>query len=338
MAPAASAAGAGRADHHAPRWLRVVAVPGMLLVGVIVAVQSQVNGRLREELGSGLQASVVTAMLTFCVGCVITALVIAALPEQRRRFGHFRRSFRTPSMPIRLIWGGALGVLFVISQALVVEPVGLAIFTMAIVLGQTAGGAAADRIGLGPGGVQPMSVPRLVAATTALVAVVLAGAGRSDGPGGTSAAVAAALLAFAVVAGVGTAVQQALNGRVGAVAGPYVAAWLNTAVGSGVLLLVLGPALLLPGEFAGWPTQWWLYTGGPLGISFIALSAALVRVHGVLVLMLCTIAGQMATAWALAVLATGDIPWTTHVATTLIILGVGTALWTRRSAPARPRA
>lgn len=329
---AAPGARAARAGAHSSRWLRVLAVPGMLLVGVIVAVQSQVNGRLREELGSGLQASVITAMLTFCVGCVITAAVVAALPEQRRRFGHFRRSLGTQVLPVRFIWGGALGVLFVVSQALAVGPVGLAVFTMAIVLGQTAGGAAADRVGLGPGGPQPLSVPRLVASATALGAVVLAGAGRPGEAGGTSTTVVVLLLMLTVVAGVGTAVQQALNGRVGAVAGPYVAAWLNTAIGSGVLILALGVAVLLPHEFHGWPTQWWLYTGGPLGISFIALSAALVRVHGVLVLMLCTIAGQMATAWALATLGAGDVPWSTHVATLLVLLGVGVALLTRRGA------
>lgn len=311
-----------------------MAVPGMLLVGVIVAVQSQVNGQLGQELGSGLLASVVTAMFTFCVGVVLTSLAIAVLPRQRRQFGHFRRSLGTHVLPWRLIWGGALGVLFVISQAVAVGPVGLAIFTMAIVLGQTAGGAAADRLGLGPGGPQPLSAPRLIAAATALLAVVLAGLGKLGTPGAATTTVLIVLLVLTVVAGVGTAVQQALNGRVGAVAGPYVAAWLNTAVGSVMLIAALGVALLLPHEWGAWPTQWWLYTGGPLGITFIGLSALLVRVHGVLVLMLCTIAGQMATAWAIAIAGSGTIPWTTHVATALVLLGVGTAVLARR--PARP--
>lgn len=321
---------AGRVSHAPPRWLRLVAVPGMLLAGVLVAVQSRVNGQLGEELGTGLLASVLTAMFTFCVGVVITGLVIAVQPQQRRNLGHFGRSLGTHVMPWRLIWGGALGVLFVISQAVAVGPVGLAVFTMAIVLGQTAGGAAADRVGLGPGGPQPLSVPRLIAAGTALGAVVLASGGAGSSATSGSTTVAIMLVAFAVVAGAGTAGQQALNGRVSAVAGPYVAAWLNTAVGSVVLVLALGGALLLPHDFGAWPTQWWLYTGGPLGITFIGLSALLVRVHGVLVLMLCTIAGQMATAWAIAVVESGHIPWTTHVATTLILLGVGIAVAARR--------
>lgn len=326
---------AGRVSHPTPHWLRILAVPGMLLVGVIVAVQSQVNGRLGQALGSGLLASVVTAMFTFCVGVVITGLVIAVLPRQRRNFGHFRRSLGTHILPWRLIWGGALGVLFVVSQAVAVGPIGLAVFTMAIVLGQTAGGAVADRVGLGPAGPQPLSVPRLISAAMALLAVVLAGLGKLGSPDGVSTSVVAVLLSLTVVAGVGTAVQQALNGRVGAVAGPYVAAWLNTAVGSVLLVVALGVALLLPHTFGDWPTQWWVYTGGPLGITFIGLSALLVRVHGVLVLMLCTIAGQMATAWAIAVVGAGTIPWTTHVATALVLLGVGTAVLARRSV--RPR-
>ena len=211
-----------------------------------------------------------------------------------------------------------------------VGPIGLAVFTMAIVLGQTAGGAAADRFGLGSSGPQPLSMPRVIAAATALIAVVLAGVGRLDSPGGVSTTVVTMLLIFTVVAGVGTAVQQALNGRVGAVAGPYVAAWLNTAVGSVLLIAALGVALLLPHDFGAWPTQWWAYTGGPLGITFIGLSALLVRVHGVLVLMLCTIAGQMATAWAIAMAESSAIPWTIHVATALIIMGVGIAVLTRQ--------
>lgn len=325
------ATAADRDSHPTPRWLRVVSVPGMLLVGVIVAVQSHVNGRLGQELGSGLLASVVTAMLTFCVGMVLTSLVVAAVPGQRRQLAHLRRSLGTPVLPWRLIWGGALGVLFVVSQAVAVGPVGLAVFTMAIVLGQTAGGAAADRAGLGPGGPQPLSVPRVIAAAVALVAVVLAGLGRPGSAEGAGTTVVVLLLVLTVVAGVGTAVQQALNGRVGAVAGPYVAAWLNTTVGSVVLVGALGVALLLPHAVGAWPTQWWLYTGGPLGITFIGLSALLVRVHGVLVLMLCTIAGQMATAWAIAVAGSGTIPWTTHAATALVLLGVGTAVLARGS-------
>lgn len=320
----------GRVSYAPARWLRLVAVPGMLLSGVLVAVQSRVNGQLGEEFGSGLLASVLTAMFTFCVGVLITGLVIAVLPQQRRNLGHFGRSLGARVMPWRLIWGGALGVLFVISQAVAVAPIGLAVFTMAIVFGQTAGGAAADWVGLGPGGHQPLSVPRGIAAMTALLAVVLASSGAGNSASGASTMIAIVLVAFAVVAGGGTAVQQALNGRVSAVAGPYVAAWLNTAVGSVVLILALGVALLLPHDFGAWPTQWWPYTGGPLGITFIGLSALLVRVHGVLVLMLCTIAGQMATAWAIAVAESSHIPWTTHVATTLILLGVGIAVVARR--------
>lgn len=302
----------------------------MLLVGVSVAVQSRVNGQLADELGSGLLAPVLTALVTFGVGLLITTVGLALLPEQRRRFGHLRRSLGTSALPWRFIWGGALGTLFVLSQAVAVGPVGLAVFTMAVVLGQTAGGAAADRLGLGPAGVQPLSLPRLIAAATALAAVVLASATRVEAPGAVSAAVVVALLVFTVVAGLGSAVQQALNGRVGVVAGPYAAAWLNTAVASATLTVGLVVALLLPHTLTGWPGQWWLYTGGLLAVTIVALSAVLVRVHGVLVLMLCTIAGQMAAAWAIAVAESSDIAWTTHLATSLVILGVGIAVLARR--------
>ena len=41
------------------------------------------------------------------------------------------------------------------------------------------------------------------------------------------------------------------------------------------------------------PTEPWLYVGGPIGIVFIALAAAIVRFTGVLLLGLATIAGQI---------------------------------------------
>jgi len=47
------------------------------------------------------------------------------------------------------------------------------------------------------------------------------------------------------------------------------------------------------------PSSWWLYLGGPIGIVFISLAAVLVRVHGVLVLGLCTVSGQLGAALVL---------------------------------------
>jgi transporter family-2 protein len=304
----------------------------MLLVGVLIAVQSEVNGRLAEELGNGLRAPVAGAILTFGLGSLVMAVFVAAVPAQRRRLRGLARAARSGTVPLWLLSGGALGAFFVVSQGLAVGVIGLALFTMAVVLGQTTSGTFVDRAGLGPGGVQPMSVPRVLAAATALVAVVLATGG--GGVRGGMSALALVLLLVSVLSGAGTAVQQALNGRIGVVAGPYVTAWLNTATGLVVLVVLFLVSLLLPGELLGWPAHWWLYTGGLLGVSFIALSAALVRVHGVLVLMLCTIAGQTVAAWLINVLdPSAAVPWSTHVATGLVIAGVCLALLTRRRHP-----
>ena len=41
------------------------------------------------------------------------------------------------------------------------------------------------------------------------------------------------------------------------------------------------------------PSAWWMYLGGPLGLASIALMALLVRKLGLLVLALCSTAGQL---------------------------------------------
>ncbi|RLQ03568.1 EamA-like transporter family protein, partial [Micromonospora sp. BL1] len=89
--------------------------------------------------------------------------------------------------------------------------------------------------------------------------------------------------------------QQAVNGRVRAASGSAMTATLvNFTVGTAALLVTFAVDLAVRGRPAGaFPDEPWLYLGGPLGIVFIALAAALVRFTGVLLLGLATIAGQI---------------------------------------------
>jgi transporter family-2 protein len=134
----------------------------------------------------------------------------------------------------------------------------------------------------------------VVGAVLALAAVVCASAGEFDA--GVAALVFAILPA---VAGLGIAWQQAVNGKVGAVGGPFVAAWLNFAVGTVALVVVLCGVFLVRGLPSALPDELWLYTGGALGVAFIAAGALVVRWIGVLLLGLAAVAGQVIGAVAL---------------------------------------
>ena len=167
--------------------------------------------------------------------------------------------------------------------------IGVAIFTVAVVAGQTGGGLAVDRAGLGPAGRQPVTGRRVAAALVAVGAVVLAVSGRFG-----SAAFAPGLLALCVLGGVFVAVQSALNGQVARAArSPVVAAWVSFGLGLVALLAVVALLALTGTRFAALPHTWWLYTGGLMGVAFVVVVAGVVRVVGVLVVTLATVAGQV---------------------------------------------
>lgn len=217
----------------------------------------------------------------------------------------------------RLRWwqcvGGAAGGFFVAAQGLTVGSLGVAVFIVAIVAGQSVSSVVVDRLGLAPGGVRPVTLGRALGPALAVVAVLVSVSGSLTTPG----AIGLAVLPF--LAGAGSAWQQAVNGRVrgvassgpdgGASVGVAAATLLNFVVGTLVLLVALGVSLLVAGPPAGsWPTNPLLYTGGLIGIVFIATAAAVVHRIGVLLLTLGTIAGQIVGALALDLVVPGATP------------------------------
>ncbi|QLQ39292.1 DMT family transporter [Micromonospora robiginosa] len=253
--------------------------------GVMVALQSRINGELGVRLADGIAAAVVS----FGLGLLILLVLVPATRGGRRGLVALRRALRAGTLRPWQCLGGVCGAFLVATQGLTIGALGVAVFTVAVVAGQSGSSLLVDRAGIGPTGRQPVTPNRLVGALLTVVAVVLAVGDRLGDPG----ALALALLPLA--AGVGIAWQQAVNGRVRAAAGSAVTATLvNFAVGTVALLATFAVEVAVRGRPAGGlPGEPWLYLGGPIGIVFIALAAALVRFTGVLLLGLATIAGQI---------------------------------------------
>lgn len=271
--------------------VEVLAIPAMVGVGALVAVQSEINGRLATELGGGAKGGVAAALISFGLGLLLLGVVVAAVPRQRAGVGRILLALREGRLRRWQLLGGVGGGLLVASQGLAVGTIGVALFTVAMVAGQTSSGLLVDRAGLGPSGVRAVSTGRVVGAALTVGAVLLGVAGRIGGSDPLSVGVLALCLA-PLLAGAGTSWQQAVNGRVSAVGGPIAAAFNNFVVGLAMLLVLLVVVLLVaPGDLEGLPSTWWLYVGGPVGVLFISLTARLVSIHGVLVLGLCTVAG-----------------------------------------------
>ncbi|KAB1905767.1 EamA-like transporter family protein [Micromonospora sp. AMSO1212t] len=280
---------AGTAAPPAPPTLstgrRVAGVGLATASGVMVAVQSRINGELGVRLADGIAAAVVS----FGVGLLILLVLVPATPGGRRGLAALRGALRAGTLRPWQCLGGVCGAFLVATQGLTIGTLGVAVFTVAVVAGQSGSSLLVDRAGIGPAGRQPVTPNRLIGAVLTVLAVLLAVGDRLGDPD----ALALALLPLA--AGVGIAWQQAVNGRVRAASGSAMTATLvNFTVGTAALLVTFAVDLVVRGRPGGaFPDEPWLYLGGPLGIVFIALAAALVRFTGVLLLGLATIAGQI---------------------------------------------
>jgi transporter family-2 protein len=262
-------------------------------IGMLVAIQSRLNGELGHELGDGVAA----ALVSFGTGLVVLLVGCAVIPPVRRSVGRVWRTIRTPAPGGGLLrwWqciGGLAGAFLVATQSITVSVIGVAVFTVAVVAGQAVSSLVVDRLGFGPAGPQPYTPLRVVGAAVAMAAVVLAVSDRLSHPSGLLLAVLPAL------AGIGTAVQQAINGRVAQTAaidasGAVAAGVINFLVGFSALLVVFVLDLLVRGMPNSLPSNPWLYFGGMCGVIFISAAAAVVRTVGVFVLGLGTIAGQL---------------------------------------------
>ena len=273
-----------------------LATVAAIVVGLMVAAQSRINGDLAAELaesaGSTTAAGIQAALLSFATGLVLLAAVAVVLPRMRRGLAGLAAAVRQRKLLPWQLLGGLGGAWLVTTQGLTVPTLGVALFIVAVVAGQTAASLGVDAAGLGPAGRMPVTGRRVLAAALALLAVAVTALPRIDADAGAAAGFLALLV---ISAGAGIAVQQALNGRVAVAARyPPAAAVVNFVIGTAALMVVTLAGLLAFGWGVGeLPDQPVLYLSGPLGVAFIAIAAWAVPVVGVLAFGLASISGQL---------------------------------------------
>jgi bacterial/archaeal transporter family-2 protein len=273
-----------------PFWLAIVFA---IVCGALVALQSRVNGELARAIDDPYAA----ATISFGSGFAILLVALAAWRPGRSGLRKVAVALRDRALAWWMVLGGLAGAWFVITQGLSVGVVGVALFTVAIVAGQTLGGILFDRMGLGPGGRRPLTTTRVIGALLALAAVGWAVSAQLPRE------VPILLMVLPFLAGIGAGWQQAVNGRVRSTAeSALTATVINFGVGTVALVVVM----LVHATSAGWPdslpAEPWLYAGGAIGCIFIAGQAVLVRIVGVLVIALCVVAGQLGAALLLDLL------------------------------------
>lgn len=312
-----------------PLWLALVFA---MICGAGIALQSRINGELGSRLGDGVTA----AVISFGSGLLILIVAMAIAPGGRRGLGRVIAALRGRELPWWYVVGGAAGAFLVLSQGVAAAVLGVALFTVSVVAGQTVSGLVLDRIGLGPGGRRPITPARLAGAIIALGAVTWAVSSQFGG------GVPVWLMLLPLIAGLGLGWQQAVNGQVRVVASSALTAtFINFAVGTTVLLVLMAIDWSIRGLPNPLPAEPWLYAGGAIGCVFIAAAALLVRVTGVLLLGLATVAGQLVTALLLDVFAptsSQPVAASTIGGTLLALVAVAVASvrWGRRREPETP--
>jgi transporter family-2 protein len=303
--------------------------------GLAIPVQGRINGALGARLNDGIAAAVVS----FSTGLVVMILISLLLPRGRAGLARILPAVRSRAFPRIYVLAGCIGAVFVFAQSFTVGLLGVALFTVATVTGQTVSGLLVDRLGLGPAGKKPVTGIRIIGCVLTIAAVAWAvsprfASGSAPGTDGGPASFVLPLL-LPVAAGFLMSFQQAMNGTATVHYGTPIAATLvNFVAGCLVLWTALAVKVSVAGPGNPLPGEWWYYLGGPMGCVFIGLGALLVRSLGVLVTGLGMIAGQLLGSLALDVVlpAPGSVVAPATVLGTILTLAaiiLATLQWPR---------
>ncbi len=258
------------------------------LSGAMIALQARANGELSHRLDNGLQA----ALVSFSSGLLIILLITPFSPHIKEGIRNLRGAISRKEIARWKLFAGALGGSFVAIQTQIVPLIGVAIYSVASIAGQTAMSLVVDRIGLTGGGKKLISPRRVMAAVLTVLAVLVSVWDRIDANNLSMIAVTAGCVGGAVVG-----VQRALNGQINEHSHQsFTTSLLNFITGTTFLvILILVGVALGKNELSPLPAgPWWIYTGGVIGVIYIAFTSTIVQHLGVLTFTLFSVGGQLA--------------------------------------------
>jgi transporter family-2 protein len=255
--------------------------------GVMIALQARANGELSHLINNGVQA----ALVSFGSGLLIIAIVAIFSPSIKAGARNLKGAVDRKELPKWTLFAGALGGSFVAVQTHIVPLIGVAIYSVASIAGQTAASLVVDRIGLTGGGKKHITPRRIAAALFTVFAVFISVFDRLDGRDLSLFAVMMGCVAGAIVG-----VQRALNGQINEHSHQsFTTSFLNFTMGTTFLLIFLTILVAVgPTEFVPLPSgPWWIYTGGVIGVIYIAFTSTIVQHLGVLTFTLFSVGGQL---------------------------------------------
>ena len=257
------------------------------LSGLMIALQARANGELSHRLNNGLEA----ALVSFGSGLIIIAVIAAFNPAIKEGIRNLRSAVANKEIARWKLLAGALGGGFVAIQTHIVPLIGVAIYSVASIAGQTAMSLVVDRIGLTGGGKKLISPRRIAAASITVLAVLVSVLDRINANNVSKFAVIGGCIAGALVG-----FRSALNGEINEHSHQsFTTSLLNFITGTTFLIILMAGGLLLGKiHFSALPAgPWWIYTGGVLGVVYIAFISTIVQHLGVLTFTLFSVGGQL---------------------------------------------
>lgn len=168
-----------------------------------MALQSRANGELAHVLGNSKEAS----LISFGSGLILLSILAALSPRLRAGLRRIRAAVVAGRLPRWQTLAGLSGAIYVLVQAYTVPLMGVAIFSVATIAGQSTSSIVVDRMGLRSGVRHHVTLRRVLTAVVTVAAVAVSVADRVEGAVGWLA-----LVAFA--SGLLVSVQRALNAHI----------------------------------------------------------------------------------------------------------------------------
>jgi transporter family-2 protein len=255
--------------------------------GAMISVQARINGELSHRLNNGLEA----ALISFGSGFLVISLVTLFNPKIKAGLRKLRESVARKEIAKWKLLAGSLGGSFVALQTQIVPLVGVAIYTVASISGQTVMSLFIDRIGFTGGGKRLITKRRVSAVIITVVAVIVSVLDRID-----SNTLSFLTVAVGCTAGLLVGFQRALNGQINEHTNQgFATSFMNFATGT-IFLLTLVIVGVITGKTELTPLPQgpiWIYMGGILGVIYISFASSIVQHLGVLTFTLFSVGGQL---------------------------------------------
>lgn len=263
-----------------------IAIPLLLAVGALLAVQAAANVQLARAAGSGVGG----AAIQLAVGAVLLLALTAAV-------GALSALGRLPDAAPWHLVGGVASAIYVLAGIVLLPRLGALVTVGVIVAGQLLASLALDGFGWLDVPRDSLSPVELAGAAAVLVGVIVvvrarAAADATAAPaGGRGPAVALGLLAGAVLP-----IQGAINAQLRAdLDAPVAAAGVSFIVAAAAMAVVVAVAAArgaLPRPAGPARMPWWGWLGGACGAAYVTAAFLLIPEVGAASVVALTVTGQ----------------------------------------------